>query len=514
MEQDCVRMNYMLGFQNQMPVEGTDDYWFDNCMEKILFSDIKRYANDAEFTAIIPRFGKYIQLLAYNNEYSRALLIIDKLWDLKPTSFSQEHWGVSFVENMFILEINLIVYLSETLNKKALSTILQKIKIEKKESLYKIGFNLSQLKDLERLNEKIQTELEIEGSVKTPLWYIVDFLCQREAIHFNDNYKLLTKQNIKRFENRLKDAQLSPICKAATLKCIEEFWARVFKLEKRILSIYDSLSTDVKDQLIAFTYLVTNEYKKEYEDHLKYLTVESSVIIPAISVKERKEEVPDYGGILFLKMFNDCIDFAIKGDCSIAEKCFQNGLTSIFMRMVYAKNIDEKKEFIDYAILVSNVLLICSEYYENGTLVSLIDSAWDKQMNVCFKDKWQNLLFTKGKNFFFSNIDDTKMGMNSQIAMEFEGKIITLIEKVPYEMKDFRESMIPKQYAVVNHKSALIRHLVKNYREHPSYMRKIDIKHPFFVHYFMKNPYLQDCEFGWENEYLKRALEGGDDEEK
>ena len=513
-EQDYVRTNYMLGSQNQMPIEGTDDYWFENCLEEFLFTDIKRYANDAEFTAIIPKFGKYIQSLAYNNEYGRAQLIIDKLWKLKPTSFSQEYWGVSFVENIFILEINLIVYLSETLGKKALSTILQKIKIEKKETLYKIGFNPSQLKDLEGLNEKIQTEQKIEGSVKTPTWYIVDFLCQREAIHLNKNYELLTKQNIERFENRLKDAQLSPICKAATLKCIEEFWVKMFKLESRITSIYNSLSTDVKDPLIAFTYLVTNEYKKEYEYHLKYLTVESSVIIPTISVKERKEEVPDYGGILFLKMFSDCIDFAIKGDCCIAEKCFQSGLMSIFLRVIYAKNFGEMKEYIDYAILVSNVLLICSEYYENEHLVSLIDSAWDKQMDFCYKDETLKALFTKWKNFFFSDIDDTKMGMNFQIVPVFEGKIITLIEKVPYEMKDSDRLMILEQYAVVKHKSALIRHLVKNYREHPSYMHEIDIKHPFFVHYFMKNPHLQDCEFGWENECLKRALEGGDDEEK
>ena len=181
---------------------------------------------------------------------------------------------------------------------------------------------------------------------------------------------------------------------------------------------------------------------------------------------------------------------------------------------MYAKNFGEMKEYIDYAILVSNVLLICSEYYENEHLVSQIDSAWDKQMEICFKDELLKPLFVKYKKDIFSNIDDTKMGMNSQIVPKFERKIITLIEKVPYEMKDSRKSMIPEQYAVVNHKSALIRHLVKNYREHPSYMRKIDIKHPFFVHYFMKNPYLQDCEFGWENEYLKRALEGGDDEEK
>jgi phage pi2 protein 07 len=280
------------------------------------------------------------------------------------------------------------------------------------------------------------------------------------------------------------------------------------------MSIYNSLSTDVKDPLIAFTNLIKNEYKKEYEDHLKYLTVESSIIIPAISVKERNEEVPDYAGMLFLKMFRDCIDFAIKGDCCIAEKCFQSGLTSIFMRVVYAKNIDEKKEYIDYAIFVSNVLLICSEYYENECLVPLIDSTWDKQLDFCFKNELLKSLFTKRKNFFFSNINDTKMGMNSQIVPEFERKIIALIEKVPYEMKDSRKSMIPKQYAIVNHKSALIRHLVKNYREHPSYMREIDIKHPFFVHYFMKNPYLQDCEFDWENEYLKQELEGDDDEEK
>lgn len=513
-EQDYIRTNYMLDFQNQMPVEGTDDYWIENCIEEFLFTDIKRYANDAEFTAIIPRFGKYIQLLAYNNEYSRALLIIDKLWDLKPTSFSQEHWGISFVENIFILEINLIVYLSETLDKKALSAVLQKIKIEKKESLYKIGFNPAQLRDLEGLNEKIQTEQKIEGSVKTPPWYIVDFLCQREAIRFNENYKLLTKQNIERYEKRLKDAQLSPICKAATLKCIEEFWTRVFKLENGIISIYDSFSTDVKDPLIAFAHLVKNEYKKEFEDHLKHLAEESSNIIPAISLKVHNEEIPDYGGMLIWKMFSDCIDFAIEGDCCIAEKCFQSGLTSIFMRVVYAKNFGEMKEYIDYAILVSNVLLICSEYYENEHLISLIDSAWDKQMDFCYKDETLKALFTKWKNFFFSDIDDTKMGISSQIAMEFESKIITLIEKVPYEMKDSNTLMILEQYAVVNHKSALIRHLVKNYREHPIYMRKMDIKHPFFVHYFMKNPYLQDCEFGWENEYLKRALEGSDDEEK
>ena len=513
-EQDYMSLNYMLNFQNQLPIEGINDYWFENCMEELIFADIKNYNKDAEFTAIIPRFGTYIQTLAYNNEYNRALLIIDKLWSLKPESFSQEQWAVSFIENIFILEINLIVYLSETQDKSTLSTLLQKINIKNKETLYKAGFTPSQLKDLEGLNAKIQTELKIEGSVKTPYWYILDFLCQREAIRFNDNYRLLTKQNIDRFENRLKDPQLIPIYKAVTLKCIEEYWARIFRSEDKIDSIYNSLSTNVKDPLIAFTSLKKNEYQTEYEAHLKHLTIESSNIIPVISLKDRNEEIPDYGGILILKMFDNCIDFAIKGDCGIAEKCITNGLTSIFMRTVYAKNFDEMKEFIDYAILVSTILLICSEYHSSEKLILLITSAWDRQIKFWFENESLKALFTKGKNFIFSNIDDTQMGINSQIANEFERKTIALLEKVPYEMKYPDKSMFPEQYAVVKHKSALIRYLVKEFREQPSYIQEIDIKHPFIAYYFMKNPYLQDCNFGYENEHLRKELEGGNDEKK
>lgn len=509
--QDYVRLNFMFNFQNQMPLEEADDYWFENSMESLLFTDIEQYANDVEFTAIVPKFGKYIQALAYNNDYERAHAIIDRLWSLKPASFSKEKWAISFIENIFIHEINLVVYLSSSHDRTALSSIVQEIKIDKKESFYKHGFSMALLKDMELLNAKVQTELKLEGCVKTPYWYVLDVLCQQEAIRLNANYELLTKQAIIRFECRFKDSQLQPIYKAAVLKCVEEYWARLFKLEDRINSIYDSLSKDVKNPIIAFENLIKNEYKNEYIAHLKYLTIESANVVPLVSVKERDEEIPDYTGILLLNMFDDCMDFAINGDCSVAEKCITNGLVSIFMRTVYAKNIDEEKEFIDYAILISSVFLICSEYYQNDKLISLVDSAWNKQMDLWFKESLMNSLSSKRKEYLFAGVDDTKMGMSSQIVIKLERKIITLLENVPYEMKDSNKTMLFEQYADVKHKSSLIRHLVKEYRENPRYACDLDLEHFFIVHYFMKSPYLQDCDFGWQNEYLKRDLEEEND---
>ena len=509
--QDYVRLNFMFNFQNQMPLEEADDYWFENSMESLLFTDIEQYANDVEFTAIVPKFGKYIQALAYNNDYERAHAIIDRLWSLKPASFSKEKWAISFIENIFIHEINLVVYLSSSHDRTALSSIVQEIKIDKKESFYKHGFSMALLKDMELLNAKVQTELKLEGCVKTPYWYVLDVLCQQEAIRLNANYELLTKQAIIRFECRFKDSQLQPIYKAAVLKCVEEYWARLFKLEDRINSIYDSLSKDVKNPIIAFENLIKNEYKNEYIAHLKYLTIESANVVPLVSVKERDEEIPDYTGILLLNMFDDCMDFAINGDCSVAEKCITNGLVSIFMRTVYAKNIDEIKEFIDYAILISSVFLICSEYYQNDKLISLVDSAWNKQMDLWFKESLMNSLSSKRKEYLFAGVDDTKMGMSSQIVIKLERKIITLLENVPYEMKDSNKTMLFEQYADVKHKSSLIRHLVKEYRENPRYACDLDLEHFFIVHYFMKSPYLQDCDFGWQNEYLKRDLEEEND---
>ena len=512
--QDYVRLNFMFNFQNQMPLEEADDYWFENSMESILFADIEHYANDAEFTAIVPEFCKYIKALASNNNYEKAHAIIDRLWSLKPVSFSKEKWAISFIENIFIHEINLIVYLANSFDRAALSLITQKIRIDKKESFYKNGLSLALLKDMENFYAKVQTELKIEGSVKTPYWYVLEVLCQQEAIRLNANYKLLTKQAIIRFESRLKDSQLQPIYKAAVLKCVEEYWARLFKLEDRINSIYDSLSKDVKNPIIAFEHLVKNQYKNEYFAHLKYLTIESANVVPLVSVKERDEETPDYAGMLILKMFDDCMDFAITGDCSVAEKCITNGLVSIFMRTIYAKSIDEMKEFINYAILVSSVFLIFSEYYQNDKLMSLAESVWNKQMDLWFKEESLDSLFSKGKNFFFTNIDDTKMGMNSQIVLELERKIITLLENVPYEMKDSDKTVPFEQYADVKHESPLIRYLVKEYRENPRYACDLKIEHLFIVHYFMKSPYLQDCDFGWQNEYLKRDLEEENDKEK
>ena len=513
-EQDFTRVNYMLNFQNQMPIEGADDNWFENGMESLLFADIEQYANDVEFTAIVPKFDKYIQALAYNNDYERAHAIIDRLWSLKPASFSKEKWAISFIENIFIHEINLIVYLSSSYDRTALSSIVQKIRIDKKETFYKNGFNLALLKDMETFNAKVQTELKFEGNVKTPHWYILDVLCQQETIRLNANYKLLTKQVINRFENRLKDPQLKPVYKAAVLKCIQEYWTKLFKLENQINSIYDSLVNDVKNPIIAFENLVKNDYKNQYVTHLKCLTIESANVVPLVSVKERDEEIPDYAGMLILKMFDDSMDFAIEGDCSVAEKCITNGLVSIFMRAIYAKGDGEMKEFIDYAILVSGVFLIFSEYYQNDKLISLVDSAWNKQMDLWFKGSLMNSLFSKGKEYLFAGVDDTKMGMSSQIVIELERKIITLLENVPYEMKVSNKTMLFEQYADVNHKSPLIRHLVKEYRENPRYACDLKIEHLFIVHYFMKSPYLQDCDFGWENEYLKRDLEGNNDEEE
>ena len=512
--QDYMRLNIMFNFQNQMPLEEADDYWFENSMEEILFSDIGLYANDVEFTAIVPEFCKYIKALASNNNYEKAHAIIDRLWSLKPVSFSKEKWAISFIENIFIHEINLIVYLANSFDRAALSLITQKIRIDKKESFYKHGFSMALLKDMELFNAKVQTELKLEGNVKTPHWYILDVLCQQEAIRLNANYKLLTKQVFNRFENRLKDPQLQPIYKAAVLKCIQEYWAKLFKLENQINSIYDSLVNDVKNPIIAFENLVKNDYKNQYVTHLKCLTIESANVVPLVSVKERDEEIPDYAGMLILKMFDDSMDFAIEGDCSVAEKCITNGLVSILLRTVYAKNNDEIKEFIDYAILVSSVFLVCSEYYLDDKLISLVDSVWNKQMDVWFKETLMVSLSSKGKEYLFASIDNTKMGMNSQVVIELERKIIALLENVPYEMKNSDKTMFFEQYADVKHESSIIRHLVKEYRENPRYACDLKIEHLFIVHYFMKSPYLQDCDFGWENEYLKRDLEGNNDEEE
>lgn len=495
---DC--SNLFVNLKTQRPGETVDLFWFETRLEKILLKGFRQLAKNKSRTGylwIVAIALDYVTSLAENGDVKRAQVFIDELWNSRPEAFEERKYAVSFVENIFRLEINLMLVLSKEDDYNKLTSKINSLDLNDKKGIYGGKFNLSQISVLEHILSQVNLEKGIQKKIITPKWYVVDYLAQHDALKFDEILSLVSIENVKRFEKRVNDFVNDAFVKSVVLKCIEEYWERFNFLQEKNGETLALLKTNVKNPFPLFERKKWTNFLEHLKKHKKFIADQEASILPKISIESRDESFPDYMGTLRYDLGDQCFKAALKNDFLDLEKWFTIYLTATFEQAAMANSGTEQKTIFDSAIIISSGLIICSEFY-GADKRAFIEREWQKILGV-----W---LEHKGASLFFNNILSLPLNTNTSYLQKFNQLVESLLQSVEYETANDDKSFIGREKIIAKHSSPIIRVLVKEMKSSRFHEFK-DYCLTFISSSLMDFDALQDLNFDHRCRFLKQAFD-------
>ena len=501
---DVSDSNLFVNLKYQRPYEETDLYWFESRLEKVLLRGYKflvKHKSSAEYLWIVSESLDYVTNLAENGDVKRAQHFVDDLWNYRPEVFEERTHAVSFVENIFRLETNLLVVLAKKDGRNVLDGKIASLKINSETEIYKGQYDYSQISILEHVLNQIKIERKIYRKSITPKWYISEYLSQHEALKMDEFLSLLTIENAARFEKRVGDYSKDAFVKSIILKCIEEYWGRFDYLFERIENMLASLKQGIKNPFPLFENKKWAVFAETLEKHKKFVVDHEASILLIISAEPREKSFPDYAGALRYDLGEQCLNKALTNDFSNVEVPFEEYVKGTFIQVAMAQSVSEQKTMFDSAIIVSSGVIICSEFYGRNELRSFVGRVWENILKV-----W---LDNNGSNLFFNNIRLLPLNINSSYLEKFNRLIENLLQSVEYGTEIEERTFSVKEKITAKHSSPIIRVLVQEMRS-SKYHEFNDFGLTFISSILMNYGALSDVNFDYRCKYLKQKF----DEEK
>ena len=171
--------------------------WLEDRLEAILIKSFelnigrKRLDNVRD---LLSGVDSYINALATNGNLNRATALVKKMCDLweavssgplSETGESAEEAGI--VDALCFLHLRILVAYRTALDQIAPERTLERLRRigwRTDASFYSVGFLASEIRQLEWLFPRMQMEVDVEGTIKTPTWYAQDLILklQMEAL--------------------------------------------------------------------------------------------------------------------------------------------------------------------------------------------------------------------------------------------------------------------------------------------------------------------------------------------
>jgi hypothetical protein len=257
------------------------------------------------------RIEQYIDALAFNGNVRRASAFIDRVEKIYRTSYLAGETASSSAESMeqvAVAEMLAFLHL-HNLNSYATSVEkwtsqwtkeqLERIRWTKPETIYRVGFPINVVSQLEWLLPRMQLEREVDGRTVTPLWYVRALVSKAQAEGLHENVEALVETTEKTLQGwAMQLTEQGRVWQAAAVlsrhleylsklqtRCLRSFKLHFEALEKeRYLT--DLKWPDIKLQ--TWSERVDESYNTLAQSIAKHiLLLQNSV---------RPEGVPDYFG--------------------------------------------------------------------------------------------------------------------------------------------------------------------------------------------------------------------------
>ena len=310
---------------------------------------------------------------------------------------SLEHIGIC--GQIAGMPVNVLLAYVRTIESDGRDAVRQRIRQitwKSEKSIYKTGFAVHVLKQLEWLRPRLEFEERVEGHVISPLWYLQELITQAEAENHAAAMICFHNEACKLYERWIKTAISSqhPWLAAMMISRESEYWHKLAYHMAAMNQLWNDLNSDRRLEELSWPSVASDDLTRKRQQRetelLKLMSVQS-VRLSLIS-SSRPDSFPDFAG-QFLHTIGEAVFSAMcRNDCDTVELLFKSyfdGSLLQFDRLRPQETGSDWQRQTDIKVAVAPLLdlmdisgyaYFLSDYHGTPHLQELIANTWDEYL--------------------------------------------------------------------------------------------------------------------------------------
>jgi|GEM_PF-1065728 len=388
---------------NILPPEEVKDYrWIETSLIKVLISCIEVNLNSGNYSfatntiGYINKYVGYVSLKGDLNWSKEILLRTSSICETHLAKKSKANEGspevIAICDAISVIPFNMSFFYLKGLNKRNAKKISEKLSDEagvKNEFIYKNSFSDNVIELLESFKKELDFECKIEGSPKTPAWYIMDAICKKEAENYYESMHILTEQIgglYSEWINKLTSSKQYWLAASCSYR-EKQFWKRLDYVKNNFDDYWSSLIIYKKDKSDWLSWDFET-FQGRIQTQLNKLEIKRAEILEGLIGKKRPSNLPDYPG-LFLHSQGESLFYAfLNNDFNMIRLLFPVYFASSFSKfeeiMPQNSTWDEKTESMFHLasapivdlITLSGHAVVLSKLNESKGAETLVRRFW------------------------------------------------------------------------------------------------------------------------------------------
>ena len=499
------------------PKPVSDPRWIESAILPIVKSCLGiniRNERYALANKLLGDLDAYVQQLAKEQQVESAFnLIRDVFSYCEPLIFVKKDRVVAkeplehmqICEQLAMMPINVLLAYTRAVESYGREAILQRIRHitwKSEQSIYKAGFAVHILTQLEWLHPRLGFEERVEGRVISPSWYIQELIAQQEANNLLTAMSFFYEKACDLYKHWIETTISSkhPWLAATIIATELEYWNKLDHNTNTLDHLWNDLNSDRRIENLPWPSLDIDklvEKRKQREKELLTLMSTENILLSLIP---RPESYPDFAG-QFLHTVGEAILTAMcKNDCDMIEALFKGyfyGSTLQFEQLKPKETKLDRQSQIDLKIAVAPLLdlmdisgyaYLLSDYHDTLCFKETVVKMWDKYLD---QDSAQSQLqfLAAAISLTESAFEIAHRGINRTRWMQIIERRLSSVER--QEVNVDYGGILSDTETIVIHESPLVRIFARD--ESSSFYDGIDI---FLAKYIRQREEGENLDFG------------------
>ena len=309
---------------------------------------------------------------------------------------SLEHMGIC--ELLATMPINgLIAYISaiESYGRNKILQRIRHITWKSEKSIYRAGFAVHVLEQLEWLRPKLEFERRVEGHIASPIWYLGELIVQKEAENLRTAIICYYEKVCELYEHWIQTATSSqhPWLAAVMISRELEYWDK-FNFRTNVLNqLWSNFNSNRRIEGLPWPSLDIDKLVKKRKQREKGLLKLMSTENIRLSSMPRPESHPDFAGQFLHTVGEGLLTAMCENDCDMVEALFKGyfyGNSLQFEKLKPEENMSAWQTERDLKIAVAPLLdlmeisgyaYLLSDYHDAVCLKEPIVKEWDDYLD-------------------------------------------------------------------------------------------------------------------------------------
>ncbi len=494
----------------------SNHWWVESFVFEQLFQ-VLDFNLDTENTQGLESFVRYLERvlgdISRSGEAAKSILIYSQILNISIPHFSKiKDKRLKLILSECLARIPVVILLkflnySDELTSIDWKTSLAKIAWEDKRAIYKIGAPQHLLHTLLDLSNRMNFEIDIEGKVVTPVWYLQEIVFRELAENLAKNFAEIynpVKGKIGKLLTTINEKD-DPIQAALIVSVFNEFLNKLKTHQKSFEESYSKLTLQKNIVGLHWPTLACEPATLAIKDMSQLIALNTASLSECLSLQDFDETLPDFAGRFLHETGENIFEAILHNDSELFVELFEKYFIACIFMFEGLKPDNTIPEFrlsnevrvalgpIADLITLSGYALLFSELTQTEIYKNIVHKVWDTHLKkeTTTSETLQNIV----RIAIQMGLNITNEPHRGMLRMEWSRRV-QLHTRRKFNIKDNQFEFSFEKYSIP-HESALIRVFAQ-----PRIINEFTGLHVFDALYFSKLFPSDNSDFSYQNNLL------------